>query len=127
MTAIVRRDGNGRWLPGTTGNPEGRRAETSELKLVRELARDHTATAIETLVEIAADTQANTMARVRACEALLSRGWGQPSPEVDLDLADGLGDATPAVFVFRLGEQPLEIEGDVDEAEWDDSAADAAP
>ena len=60
------------------------------------------------------------MARVRACECLLSRGWGQPSPEVELDLAETL--EGPLVFKFQMGEEPLELEaGDVDEGEWEDT------
>lgn len=120
MSAIARRP-DGKWLPGVSGNPEGRRVET-ELKLVRELAREHTATAINRLVEIAEDGTANAMARVRAAEVILSRGWGQPSPEVDLDLAEAIDG--PLVFRFELGEEPLELEaGDIDDAEWNDSEA----
>jgi hypothetical protein len=103
-TSIVPRDSGGRWLPGTSGNPEGRRAD-SELKLVRALAREHTGLAIATLANLAADDNAQPMARVRACEALLARGWGQPSAEVDVDLAEA--PRAPVRFTFQLGEKTL--------------------
>jgi hypothetical protein len=118
VSAIARRP-DSRWLPGVSGNPEGRRAETSELKLVRELAREHTADAVEALREIMLDKSAQPMARVRAAETLLSRGWGQPSPEVELDLSETL--EGPLVFKFQMGDDPLEIE--VDEGEWEDERA----
>jgi hypothetical protein len=124
VSAIVRRP-DGRWAPGVSGNPDGRRAETGEVKLVRELTRQYTAEAVEALRTIMLDSTAQAMARVRAAETLLSRGWGQPSPEVDLDVADALADG-PVVFRFAMGEVPLEIEGNVEDAEWADDAAPAA-
>jgi hypothetical protein len=108
MSAIVRRDTSGKWLPGTSGNPVGRRAEAPELKLVRELAREHTAEAVEALREIMLDKGAQPMARVRAAETLLARGWGQPSPEVDLDVANALSEG-PIAFRFHMSEEALEI------------------
>jgi hypothetical protein len=109
MSAIVQRDTAGKWLPGTSGNPVGRRAEGGELKLVRELAREHTAEAVEALREIMLDGGAQPMARVRAAEALLARGWGQPSPEVDLEVANALNDG-PIAFKFAMSEKALEIQ-----------------
>jgi len=122
----VRRDTNGKWLPGTSGNPQGGRRDP-ELALVRSLAREKTETAIATLEEIALDRSAQAMARVRAAEVLLSRGWGQPSPEVDLDVVERLADG-PVVFRFRMSEEePFELDASgVDEAEWTD-AGDATP
>jgi hypothetical protein len=85
--SLVRRDQGGRWQKGSSGNPEGRRAELAVREVVQ-LARTATAEAVETLREIAADKSAPAVARVRACEALLSRGWGSPSDEVSLEMAD---------------------------------------
>ena len=62
-----------RWLPGTSGNPDGRRAE-SDMKLVRELAREHTAEAVNALREIMLDPRAQAMARARAAETR-PRAW----------------------------------------------------
>jgi len=55
---------------------------------VRELAREHTTLAINTLAEICGDAGAKSQARVQAACALLDRGWGRP------DAHDVLIDAT---------------------------------
>jgi hypothetical protein len=57
---------------GQSGNPSGRPKEVAEVKA---LARQHTTTAIETLVSIAKSKKATDVARVSACIALLDRGW----------------------------------------------------
>jgi hypothetical protein len=104
-SGIVERDESGRWQRGSSGNPAGRRVEGSQLKLVRQVAREHTVLALNTLAEIAADQKAQPMARVRACEVLLARGWGQPSPEADVDVAESPN--VPRRFIFQLGEKRL--------------------
>jgi hypothetical protein len=107
-SAIVKRDDNGRWQKGSSGNPEGRRTELAVREVVQ-LARTATQDAIGTLHEIATDTGAPAMARVRASEALLARGWGSPSSEVDLDLADRAAteELEPVEFVWRMGDTEL--------------------
>ena len=55
-------------------NAGGRAKEVAEVKA---LARAHTTTAIETLVNIAKNKKATDAARVSACVALLDRGWGK--------------------------------------------------
>ena len=45
---------------------------------MRDIARESTTLAIETLRTIAADTEAPHAARVSAATALLDRGWGRP-------------------------------------------------
>ncbi len=45
---------------------------------MREIARESTTLAIETLRQIAADAEAPPAARVSATTALLDRGWGKP-------------------------------------------------
>lgn len=71
----VGRGARGRWLPGQSPNPGGRPRAVAD---VRELARQRTATAIATLVEIAESGKAEA-ARVSAAAALLDRGWGRPT------------------------------------------------
>ena len=62
--------------------PENRRR-------VRELAREHTALAINTLAEICGDAGAKSQARVQAACALLDRGWGRPEAhDVLIDATD---------------------------------------
>ena len=63
------------WAKGQSGNPGGR---PRILEAVRDIARESTTLAIETLRTIAADTEAPHAARVSAATALLDRGWGKP-------------------------------------------------
>ena len=72
------RGASGRWLPGASPNPGGRPAALSE---VRELARQHTATAIAKLVKIAEHGKSE-MACIAAATALLDRGWGKPTQPI---------------------------------------------
>jgi hypothetical protein len=60
---------------GHSGNPGGRPKVVAE---VRELAREHTGKAIETLVSIMTNTKGAPAARVSAANALLDRGYGKP-------------------------------------------------
>ena len=106
------RDGNGRFRPGHSGNPEGRRVEKDpERARVRELAREKTVEAVEALAEILADTTASAMARVRAAEALLERAYGRASDETVLEAAGAISELGPIRFAFVMGEPPDELEG----------------
>jgi|GEM_PF-2364212 len=68
----------GLFKPGQSGNPSGKPKGLSEVK---RLAREHTAEALKTLVEIMRNGQKGAD-RVKASEVLLNRGWGTPSAEV---------------------------------------------
>src|SRR3954468_2798965 len=69
----------GKFLPGVSGNPSGRPAIVSEIQA---LARSHTASAINTLVEIMQSASTAASARVAAAVALLDRGYGRPTSAV---------------------------------------------
>lgn len=58
------------------GNPSGRRKEVGP---VRELAKQYTEAAIDTLAKVMEDPNAPSSARVAAAEALLARGWASRS------------------------------------------------
>lgn len=78
---------SGMFQPGKSGNPFGRpKADV----VVRDLAREHTAEAIKTLVEIASNPKASESARVQACNALLDRGWGK-APQYTENVSVGMG------------------------------------
>lgn len=79
------------WRPGQSGNPRGRPRVPPEL---RDLARAHTAAAIKALVAIMNDADASASARVAAAVAILDRGHGRPTTEIDLR-AGGLSGAPP--------------------------------
>lgn len=67
--------------PGQSGNPSGRPRliETPSGRSLRELAREHTMEAMETLIAIALDDQAPAPARISAASAILDRGYGKPT------------------------------------------------
>jgi len=67
---------SGMFRPGQSGNPSGRPKED---RTIRDLAKEHTADAIETLVTISKNPEASDSARVQASTALLDRGWGKPT------------------------------------------------
>ena len=77
------RDKNGRFLPGISGNPGGRPREVGH---VRELAREHSEEAIETLVDLMRHAKSDA-ARGAAAQALLDRGYGK-SVAVSMDVVD---------------------------------------
>jgi hypothetical protein len=76
--------------PGKSGNPAGRPKGDIEL---RRAARERTAEALETLINIMRNKSAPTAARVSAAQAILDRGWGkpiQPTAFTDVDGNDRL-------------------------------------
>lgn len=66
--------------PGQSGNPSGRPKVVAE---VQELAREHTAEAVGTLVEIMQDKSKPAAARVSAANAVLDRGYGKATQPID--------------------------------------------
>jgi hypothetical protein len=60
---------------GVSGNPGGRQKLPEDVKHVRELARQYTNSAVETLARVMATGSPN--AQVSAANALIDRGWGK--------------------------------------------------
>ncbi|CAO4185300.1 DUF5681 domain-containing protein [Methylorubrum extorquens] len=82
---------------GQSGNPKGRPPVIREVK---ELARDKTELAVETLVQIMTNEKMNGSARVQAAVAILDRGWGRPKQSIDMKVdheATGLAAAIRAM------------------------------
>ena len=71
---------------GQSGNPGGRPKVVAEVK---ELAREHTAEAIHTLVSIMNDPKSVPAARVSASNSLLDRGYGKPPQHQHITGEDG--------------------------------------
>ena len=66
--------------PGNSANPGGRPKLPEDVKHVRELARQYTNSAIETLARVMATGSPN--AQVSAAQALIDRGWGKPEQPI---------------------------------------------
>jgi hypothetical protein len=63
----------GKWIPGISGNPNGR---PKVIAAIRDAARGHTAAALERLVHLM-DSGDEKIA-LAAVQEMLSRGWGKP-------------------------------------------------
>jgi Family of unknown function (DUF5681) len=77
----------GRWKPGQSGNPSGR---PKVIQVVRDLAREHTPEAIDTLAEIMTDEKAPHAQRIAAAAEILDRGWGKPMQTVEGNVGNTL-------------------------------------
>lgn len=69
---------------GQSGNPGGRAKRTVNGMSLTEMAREHTAAALATLLEVMGDKDGPSAARVSAAAKVLDRGWGQPSQSIAL-------------------------------------------
>ena len=65
---------NGRFQPGTSGNPGGRPRTAHN---IQELARKHSIEALDVLVQIMLNEKAPPNARVAAANTLLDRAYGK--------------------------------------------------
>lgn len=73
-----------------------------------ELARDLTPSAIQCLADIFSNPKVNALARVRAAEVIIDRGYGKPAQALDVT---GMGTQVLA-FKIVAGGAPEAIEGD---------------
>ena len=96
--------GNPRWQKGQSGNPGGRPKEVGHVK---ELAREYTVEAIQTLAKIMRDGKAPHAARGRASEALLDRGWGKAEATTTVNLNRDVRDLSRAEILEALAAQGI--------------------
>lgn len=98
------RSGPKTWKPGQSGNPGGRSPRVGPNgETAAELARMHTAAAIETLASGLACPDWPT--RVACANALLNRGWGTPKEHVT---TEHTGPAIPIIQFVRQPDAPPE-------------------
>ena len=74
---------------GQSGNPNGRPKAVNKL---RDLAREHTEEALQTLVGVMRDEKAPAAARVTAAEHVLSRGYGRAPERLDVNVKSAVAD-----------------------------------
>src|SRR5262245_20611700 len=79
----------GRFLPGVSGNPAGRHKQPRTTAEVRQLARENTVGAFQTLIRVHSNPKSPPAARVAAASEILNRGWGR-APSTDLEGAEQL-------------------------------------
>ncbi len=83
------------FVKGQSGNPSGRpKVVLADGRSLQDVAREHTESAVQTLVDLMVDPAVSPRARVSAASAILDRGWGKPSQEFDTgeNLANLLAD-----------------------------------
>lgn len=93
---------NGKFLPGHSGNPSGRPRSDQTIK---ELARQHTAVAMNTLVKIAENPKVSANARVAASSVILAYGWGKPPANVSVENKQ----TTYVDFLLKIGEEQRQL------------------
>lgn len=79
----------GKFEKGKSGNPGGRPKGEGH---IRDLAREHTTMALETLISIAQNSKAPASSRVAAASTLIDRGWGRAPQTVDVNFLSQLSD-----------------------------------
>jgi hypothetical protein len=89
---------------GQSGNPGGRVGVPAD---VRELARAHTVSALETLASVMLSDEAPSAARVAAANAILDRGYGKPAQSVTGENGEGPV-ALNLLVEFVRGRKPKE-------------------
>jgi len=114
------RDEAGRFMKGSSGNPVGR---ISVLGPLRDMARNYTTEALETILGIMLDVEAPQAARLKAADMVLDRAYGKvPQAITDADGGsltmgeNGLSYEDVRRILFALKLREVEQQGDVIES-----------
>ena len=88
------------------GRPKGRldKATIEQKATLEELARTHTETALNVLVNIAKNPDCNASARVAAATSILDRGYGRPRQAVAHSNENG--DPLIPTFILQFDDNP---------------------
>lgn len=95
------RDEKGRWQPGQSGNPAGRRPVAG---IISQLAEDESENCIKLLIEIRDSKKAPLALRKAAADAILDRGLGKPAQAIHTS-----GEVEHS-YIARLPVQPESME-----------------
>ena len=110
------------FMPGQSGNPGGRPNST-----IRELVRQHSTEAVETLAKIMKASRSDR-ARILAANSLLDRAWGKPTQPIGGDPEEPLvlheHRAAILAEVFRIAAAQR---GDGEDGDADRAAAEGGP
>jgi hypothetical protein len=71
---VVARGERGKWLPGQSGNPQGRVAILNDIKA---LCRENTREAFETVLGVMRDKKTPPATKLAAAQEVLNRGHGK--------------------------------------------------
>lgn len=82
----------GRFKPGQSGNPGGKKPKSGDEKLAIQLAQDRSSEAMQVLLDIMLES-GDPKARIKAAELVLAYGLGRPTQVVDAKVT---GDAVDA-------------------------------
>lgn len=106
--------------PGQSGNPRGRKPVAEKgnerrvlLADVKQLAKEASQDAINTLVEIMRDKAAPPAARASAANSILDRGWGKPQQiiEATVNTFERMTDAELVAFITSTADSDGAGEG----------------
>lgn len=104
---------------GQSGNPGGRaKTKLADGRTLNDLAREHTAEAVKTLVEVMRNKSETGSARVAAADKILNRGWGQAPQSIALtderkpvDLSDMTDEQLEALESLRALAEGTDSDG----------------
>ncbi len=75
----------GKFMPGTSGNPGGRPADTQETREGKEMLRAASPAACQLLCDTINDPEAKLELRIKCAEIVLDRVYGKPQQAVEVD------------------------------------------